>query len=176
MAARVRAERMSLHFDAACQLWYSVIDVGLGFLRIHCTYDVLYCFQWWTLLHFHAVIMVWAIRIGGCKPAMFLSNNILIVYVSARMLSEFFKTGFLGRVVIDLVLCAGTPCLWVRRSSFWTRELLVLWNLVLVCYKLFVQEDLSSCGVLLLFVAGVVEARCRWYHTRVVIQYYRQMS
>ena len=157
-------------------LWYSVIDVGLGFLRIHCTYDVLYCFQWWTILHFHAVIMVWAIRIGEYKPAMFLSNNILIVYVSARMLSEFFKIGFLGRVVIELVLCAGTPCLWVRRSSFWIGELLVIWNMVLVCYKLFVQQDLSPCGVLLLFVASVVEARCRWYHTSGVMQYYRQMS
>ena len=42
-------------------LWYSVIDVGLGFLRIHCTYDVLYdvlyCFQWWTILHF--LLFVW---------------------------------------------------------------------------------------------------------------------
>ena len=70
--------------------WYSVIDAGLGFLRIHCTYDVFHCFQWWSILHFHAVIMVWAMRIGECKPAMFLSNNILIVYVSARMLREFF--------------------------------------------------------------------------------------
>ena len=106
MAARVRAERMSLDFDAACQLWYSVIDVGLGFLRIHCTYDVLYdvlyCFQWWTIVHFHAVCMAWAIRIEVGNPAMFLSNNLLIVFVSARMLSEFFKIGFFGRVVIDL--------------------------------------------------------------------------
>ena len=176
MAAIVRASGISLHFDSACHLWNTIIDVGLGFLRIHCTYDVLYCFQWWTLLHFHAVIMVWAIRIGGCKSAMFLSNHILIVYVSSRLLGDFLKVGFLGRVVIDLVLCAGTPCLWVRRSSFWTRELLVLWNLVLVCYKLFVQQDLSPCGVLLLFVASVVEARCRWYHTKGVMQYYRQMS
>ena len=173
MAAIVRAAGISLHFDSACHLWYTVIDVGLGFLRIHCTYDVLYCFQWWTLLHFHAVIMVWAIRIGGCKSAMFLSNNILIVYVSSRLLGGFLKVGFLGRVVIDLVLCAGTPCLWVRRSSFWTRELLVLWNLVLVCYKMFVQQDLSSCGVLVLFVASVVEASCRCYHTRSVMHYYR---
>ena len=156
--------------------WYSVIDAGLSFLRVHCTYDVFSCFHWWSILHFHAVIMVWAIRIGECKQAMFLSNNILIVYVSARLLRELFKVGFLGRVAIELVLCAGTPCLWVRLSCFRMGALLVAWNMVLVCYKLFVQQDLSTCGVLLLFVVSVMEARCRWYHTRGVMQYYRQMS
>ena len=70
-------------------LWYSVIDVGLGFLRIHCTYDVLYCFQWWTILHFHAVIMVWAIRIGEYKPAMFLSN----VMATLLRLSPIINSG-----------------------------------------------------------------------------------
>ena len=150
-------------------LWYSVIDAGLGFLRIHCTYDVFHSFQWWSILHIHAVIMVWAIRIKECKPAVFLSNNILIVYVSARMLCEVLKTGFLDRVVIELVLCLGTPCLWVRLSTFRIGEFLVIWNMVLVCFKLFVQQCISPGGVILLFVASLVEARCRWYQTMGVI-------
>ena len=161
-------------------LWYSVIDVGLAFLRIHCTYeilhDVLYCFHWWTIMHFFAVCLAWAMRIRVGNPANFLSNNILIVFVSARMLSELFKCGFYGRVVIDLVLCAGTPCLWVHLASFRIGELFVIWNIGLVCYKLLVIQVLSSCGVLLLFVASLVEARCRWYHTKGVLRYYSQMS
>ena len=161
-------------------LWYSIIDMGLAFLRLHCTYevlyDVLYCFQWWPIVHLLAVCMAWAIRIEVGNPAMFLANNILIVFVSARMLSETFKIGFFGRVVIDLVLCAQTPCLWVRLSSSRLGELLAIWNIVLVVCKLLVNEDLSPCGVLLLFVASGVEARCRWYHTKGVMQYFRQKT
>ena len=161
-------------------LWYSVIDVGLAFLRIHCTYeilhDVLYCFHWWTIMHFLAVCLAWAMRIRLGNPANFLSNNILIVFVSARMLSELLKCGFYGRVFFDLVLCAGTPCLWVHLAPFRIGELFVIWNMGLVCYKLLVIQVLSSCGVLLLFVASLVEARCRWYHTKGVLRYYSQMS
>ena len=160
--------------------WYVVIEVGHAFLRIHCTYDVLFdglfCFHWWTILHLLAFCLAWAIRIKVVNPANFLSNNILIVFVSARMVSEFFNIGFYGRVVIDVVLCAGTPCLWVRLASFRIGELFVIWNMGLVCYKLFVKQDLSPCGVLLLFVASLVEARCRWYHTKSVMRYYSQMS
>ena len=156
--------------------WYSVLDAALGFLRIHCTYDVICCFQWWSILHITAVIYVWAIRLRVRQSAMFLSNNILIVYVTARMLSECLDVGFIGRVGIELVFCAGTPGLWLLLASCRIGELLAMWNMLLVCYKLFVQQDLSPCSVLVLLVASVVEARCRWYYSRGVMQYYSQMS
>ena len=140
-------------------LFYEWLDWGYGFIRIHCVYDVCCWFQWWTILYVFVVAWIWALYVGGGAKLRNDSHTIesmLIVYVSARMISEFLKTGLLSRAVIEFVLCAGTVRLWVRLTRVRLAVVLIIWNIVLVCYKLFAQQVLSPCRVLLLFVANAV--------------------
>ena len=102
-------------------LFYAWLDLWFGLIRIHCVYDVCCSFQWWTILYVFVVCWIWALTVGGggkkLRNDSYTIESMLIVYVSARMISEFLKTGLLGRAVIEFVLCAGTARLWVRLSN-----------------------------------------------------------